>query len=125
MQQINPTVRFVLTVSPVPLTATATSSHVLLATTYSKSVLRAVAGSLAERFADVDYFPSYEVVMSHPSRGIYFEQNMRSVTPAGVEAVMAYFFREHAPQTVATAPPASPESYNSICEEILLDAFAK
>ena len=44
---LNPGLRLLLTVSPVPLTATATGRHALTATTYSKSVLRAVAGQLA------------------------------------------------------------------------------
>ena len=40
---MNPKARLVLTVSPVPLAATASGSHVLPATIYSKSVLRAAA----------------------------------------------------------------------------------
>lgn len=54
----NPDVKFLLTVSPVPLTATASTQHVLPATTYSKSVLRSVAGEMSEDFDDIDYFPS-------------------------------------------------------------------
>ncbi|WP_428660504.1 GSCFA domain-containing protein [Reyranella sp.] len=49
-----PGVRFLLTVSPVPLKASASQNHVLAATTYSKSVLRAVAGQLADTYDDVD-----------------------------------------------------------------------
>lgn len=45
--KVNPTARILLTVSPVGLAATATDEHVLTATTYSKSVLRAVAGELS------------------------------------------------------------------------------
>src|SRR5438477_11249106 len=52
----NPGVRMISTVSPVPLTATASDHHVLLATTYSKSVLRTVAGALADNHQDADYF---------------------------------------------------------------------
>lgn len=93
MRQINPRIRFLLTVSPVPLTATATDDHVLVATTYSKSVLRAVAGELANSDPDVDYFPSYEIISQPPSRGQFFEPNMRSVSPYGVSLVMEHFFR--------------------------------
>src|SRR3954469_22350683 len=39
----NPGGRFILTVSPVPLVATATDQHVLAATTYSKAALRVAA----------------------------------------------------------------------------------
>lgn len=50
-------VRILLTVSPVPLTATASGAHVGTATTYSKSVLRAVCGVLEAQDPDFDYFP--------------------------------------------------------------------
>ncbi len=57
--------RMLLTVSPVPLTATASSRHVLQATVYSKSVLRSVAGQLESEFDEIDYYPSYEII-THP-----------------------------------------------------------
>jgi hypothetical protein len=91
----NPDVRVILTVSPVPLTATATDNHVLVATTYSKSVLRAVAGSIAQSYPDVDYFPSYEMIASPWSKGFFYEGNMRAVNAGGVAAVMRVFFKQH------------------------------
>jgi hypothetical protein len=91
----NPGLRILLTVSPVPLTATATDDHVLAATTYSKSVLRAVAGKLAKDHEDIDYFPSYEIVTNPWSKERYYEANQRSVSAAGVEAVMRVFFAAH------------------------------
>ncbi|MFE4867999.1 GSCFA domain-containing protein [Streptomyces sp. NPDC056682] len=86
----NPELRVLLTVSPIPLTATATGGHALTATTYSKSVLRAVAGQLAEEHAYVDYFPAYEIVTGFPFKTAFFEPNLRSVTPEGVAFVCAY-----------------------------------
>lgn len=103
LKEINPSLRMLLTVSPVPLTATAGDEHVLAATTYSKSVLRAVAGRVAAEFDDVDYFPSYEVITGAKARGRYFADNLRSVEPAGVATVMATFFGEAAPAAVASA----------------------
>jgi len=88
----NPKIKFMLTVSPVPLTATADHKHVLVATTYSKSVLRAVAGEIADESADVDYFPSYELITGFPFRGMFFKENMRSITAEGVNFVMNSFF---------------------------------
>jgi hypothetical protein len=129
----NQNCKFLLTVSPVPLTATAGNEHVLAATVYSKSVLRAVAGELAQLNEDIDYFPSYEIVASHFSRGFFFESNLRSVHPAGVENVMRIFFDAHGvtqkrrPNTPKRAnkapPPASQEDV--ICEEVLMEAFNK
>jgi tetratricopeptide (TPR) repeat protein len=52
-----------ITTSPVPLARTFTADDVIVANAYSKSVLRAVAGQLAQERENVDYFPSYESVM--------------------------------------------------------------
>ena len=92
IRQINPRCRFLLTVSPVPLTATASNQHVLVATTYSKSTLRAVAGDLASTRPDVDYFPSYEIITGFPFRAMFFKENLRSVSTEGVDFVMNVFF---------------------------------
>lgn len=94
---LNPACQFMLTVSPVPLTATASDNHVLVATTYSKSVLRAVAGAQAQKHDFVDYFPSYEIISSAPFRGVFFEPNQRSVAPEGVAHVMTKFFEGFVP----------------------------
>jgi len=87
--------KFLVTVSPVPLAATASKFHVVTATTYSKSVLRAVAGQLQAEFECVDYFPSYEIITSTLSRGVHYEPDTRNVRAPGVDAVMACFFRAH------------------------------
>lgn len=152
LRAINPKVKFLLTVSPVPLTATATDEHVLAATIYSKSVLRAVAGELYHRFEDVDYFPSYEIVASHPSKGALYEDNLRAVAESGVDVVMSAFFAEHGsaaggqpeePRRAAVAAAADApgpvrrkklarkkgrkarSKEELVCEEQLLEAFAR
>lgn len=56
--------KILLTVSPVPLGTTFTSEDVVVANSFSKSVLRVCAGKLAEEHPQVDYFPSYEIVSS-------------------------------------------------------------
>jgi len=88
----NSSLRILLTVSPVPLTATASGEHVLVATTYSKSILRAVAGDYANGLDYVDYFPSYELVTGIPFRAAFFEPNLRNVAAEGVKFVMDSFF---------------------------------
>ena len=101
---VNHGVRFLLTVSPVPLIATYTDAHVLTATTYSKSVLR-VAAAEAERLRkDVVYFPSYEVITGVPAGNSYFEDDLRSVSDRGVAHVMRVFaahFLESPPAPVS------------------------
>ena len=54
LRQVNKSAQIVLTVSPVPLMATADpGAHVLSATTYSKSVLRAAAEMLRRKYSHV------------------------------------------------------------------------
>lgn len=130
---INPRMKFLLTVSPVPLTATAETQHVLSATTYSKSVLRAAAGALANERANVDYFPSYELIAQFPSQGKFYESNLRSVKKDGVDFVMRHFEwgigladqSQTLPLTKPVTPPASkePTSVEEYCEDILLEEW--
>jgi hypothetical protein len=63
LRAVNPKTRLILTVSPVPLAATAEPRHVWTSTTLSKAVLRVAAEEIAKQ-PDVIYFPSYEVITS-------------------------------------------------------------
>ena len=134
MQGVNPDIRLLLTVSPVPLTATASGQHVLLATTRSKAVLRGVAGELAEDVGCVDYFPSYEIITGPQTRSAFYEANLRSVLPEGVACVMGHFFaglRLDGPVRVVAEPASSArfraarvamKSEALACEEAMLEA---
>lgn len=132
LREHNPGLKVLLTVSPVPLTATASGEHVLTATSYSKSVLRAVAGDLAADHEGVDYFPSYEII-THPAfRGMFYASNQRSVISKGVDHVMESFFeaqRMHFPQKPARGKGqagAGDRGGRAVkCEEEMLDAFAR
>jgi hypothetical protein len=135
MKSGNTNLKFMLTVSPVPLTASASGEHVLTATTYSKSVLRAVAGQLCQEREDVDYFPSYEMITGAPFRSMFYEPNLRSISHHGVEFVMNSFFAcmestfGASPIDYVDADTSSRMKANqqdateTICEEEMLDAF--
>jgi hypothetical protein len=88
LRESNPKVRFIITVSPVPLVATATKSHVLLASTYSKSVLRVVAEQVSNQLKDVLYFPAFEIITGPQAPYEYFERDRRNVSEIGVAEVM-------------------------------------
>jgi hypothetical protein len=106
LARVNPRAQVILTVSPVPLAATARrDQHVLTATTYSKSVLRVAAEMLVSRFQHVHYFPSYEIITGPFSRGAYYADDLRNVLEDGVSHVMGLFMK-HA----TTAAPAAEES---------------
>ncbi len=123
LRAVNPRARMLLTVSPVPLAATATQNHVLVATTYSKSVLRAVAGELAEDVDDIHYFPSYEIISSHPGRGMFYEPDLRNVNMFGVNYVMSHFFSGPLAAEFGGQPVVDQEEDPElICDEEKLDS---
>lgn len=129
----NKDLKFLLTVSPVPLTATATDNHVLVASTYSKSVLRTVAGQLSQEFDCVDYFPSYDIITSTLAGDALYQKNLRSVTPQGVNIAMNAFFcangdieEPHEDKDIAVEKGKSNnEEDDEFCEDVLLEAFGK
>jgi tetratricopeptide (TPR) repeat protein len=124
VSSLNETLRIILTVSPVPLMATASSNNVVVASTYSKSVLRSVAGFLADKYDSVDYFPSFEIVGSHVMRGQFFNPDGRTVSPYGVSHVMKQFFAQHVPpQLVLKETPVSADPDDIVCDEELLKEF--
>ena len=103
---VNPRAQVILTVSPVPLAATARrDQHVLTATTYSKSVLRVAAEILTSRYQHVHYFPSYEIITGSFSRGAYDGEDLRNVLEDGVSHVMRLFMK-HATQEEAPFEPS-------------------
>lgn len=133
LRRVNPRAKLVLTVSPVPLVASARrDAHVLAATTYSKSVLRVAAEMLTERRSDVAYFPSYEIIMSRSySEGTYFGPDRRNVVSSGVAHVMRVFADSFA-DTSSPRPVRSdvvvPDPFDRMeelmethCDEVALD----
>ncbi|OFI40059.1 hypothetical protein BIU82_00905 [Arthrobacter sp. SW1] len=126
VKRVRPTMKFILTVSPVPLAATATGNHVLTATTHSKAVLRAAAGEIERRYSDVDYFPSYEIVTSNFLGNDAFGPSGRDVKPEAVERVMAYFFSQHPPGKRRAAVQDAKQSAEEVfCDDALLEVFSE
>ena len=93
LREINPALRLIFTVSPVALAATHQPQHVLVASSYSKAVLRAVAGKFAALLPQVDYFPSLEIFNASQSFGQFLSEDLRDVNRRGVEVAMATFRR--------------------------------
>lgn len=132
-KSVNPDIRIMLTVSPVPLAATAEPRHVLVSTTSSKAVLRVAVDEIQRQFPDVEYFPSYEIIASSASRTAYYSDDLREVLEDGVDHVMRVFFRHYAASPEREAPPPTPKSgekdvaeklqaiARAVCEEASLD----
>jgi hypothetical protein len=123
LRSVNPNARVLLTISPVSLAATATDQHVLVATTYSKSVLRSVAGDLASDIPGVFYFPSYEIITGAPARQMFYNPDLRTVCEAGVATVMQHFFSGSPSPEGQLATSLVPETLRGFehCEEAHLD----
>ncbi|MGB3313618.1 MAG: GSCFA domain-containing protein [Albidovulum sp.] len=127
LMEDNPSIRFLVTVSPVPLTATASGAHVEVANSYSKSALRAVCHDLTCQFDNVDYYPSYEIVTSRRAEPDVFDANLRSVSATGVSTALTPFLTAHGavPENVPVkAADADDDWDDPACEEALLEAFA-
>jgi hypothetical protein len=118
LRAINPRFRTILTVSPVPLAATAAARHVLVSTTYSKSVLRVACEELAQADPAICYFPSYEIVTGNHARGGYFLPDGRTVAPAAVDHVMRLFLKHFAGVQGTEAPvkAAAPQAPDHLAE---------
>jgi PAS domain-containing protein len=113
--------RTLLSVSPVPLAATAGGGHILSANAGAKATLRAAAGELAAADETIDYVPAFEIVTNPAARGAFTDATFRDVTEAGVAAVMAAFLAAH--DAPAEAAPADLD--DAACEEALAAAFGR
>jgi hypothetical protein len=90
----HPDVRIVVTVSPVPLMNTFSTMDIVVANTWAKSLLRAVAQEWATAHSNVDYFPSYEIVQSS-DRTAAWERDLRHVRGAGAQHIMELFLQSY------------------------------
>lgn len=127
LRAINPDMKMLLTVSPVPLTATASGAHVVQASTASKAILRAACDAMLRAHGDVDYFPSYEIITTPALGGPYFASNLRTPSDEGVARVMQTFLHSYgAAQAVAPVARGTGggSDWDAVCEDLLLDAFA-
>jgi tetratricopeptide (TPR) repeat protein len=96
LDSIGPEKKYLITTSPVPLGRTFTQDDVIIANTYSKALLRAVAGQIAEEHEHVDYFPSFESVML-TRQSYVWEKDLIHVSPSFVDRIMARVLRSYLP----------------------------
>ncbi|PHQ68137.1 MAG: hypothetical protein COB93_10670 [Sneathiella sp.] len=127
LRQFQPKMQLMLTLSPVPLSATASAAHVLLASARAKSVLRSAIGEFTEQNIGTSYFPAYEIITQPSFGGPYFCADHRQVSKAGIALVLDIFAQAHGltPATDASIHPVKPSEDELICDEILLNSFAK
>jgi hypothetical protein len=90
----HPDFHVVVTVSPVPLMATFSTQDVVIANTYSKSMLCTLAREWAAAHTNVHYFPSYEIVLNS-ERGVTWEEDLRHVRGRVVQHIMSIFLEHY------------------------------
>jgi len=94
LKVINPGVRIIVTVSPVPMGVTFFDQDISVANTNSKSVLRSATQTFANSHSDVDYFPSYEMV-TLSDRAAAYGPDFLHVRNEMVEHVIETFFQTY------------------------------
>jgi len=93
--------KFVVTVSPVPLGTTFQEADIIVSNSHSKSLLRAVAEEIKRTYDYVDYFPSYEIVMNSP-RDLAWREDCLHVQWPMVQHVMQNFKQAFCPEIPVT-----------------------
>lgn len=129
--------KVLFTISPVPLAATATSRHVLVATNRSKSVLRAAVEEIVSNDPLSDYFPSFDIVNNIRDQSSHFHSDLRTVNSLGVDNVMKVFSQsfpslrlhsgdedQRAADQDLTSGPHGAAAVSVQCDEELLESFA-
>jgi hypothetical protein len=125
-RKLNPTLRVILTVSPVPLIATFEPRHVLYSTTMSKAILRVAADEIRKAYDFVEYFPSFEIFSGSAIGAPYFENDLREVRQVGVDHAMR-IFEKHMLQSSGSGrsfvPDTTPQASrvgNVVCDEEMI-----
>jgi len=125
---VNPKARVLLTVSPVPMAATAEPRHICVSNSVTKSRLRVAADEAERRHEQVTYFPAYELVTSPAVGERYYDDDLRQVSAPGIKHVMRVFMRHFVDgaDDQAAALDADLERaavYSQVvCEEDLIEA---
>ena len=83
----------IVTTSPVPLHTTFTALDVRVANTESKSRIRAAVSEFVDRHQDVQYFHSYEMVVTAERQSDYFREDGRHVQRPAVRYIISEFLR--------------------------------
>ena len=120
---INPEIKIILSVSPVPIGATMENMHVARASTYTKSLLRVAVEEVVRAHDYVDYFAAYEIVSQTFLGRDPFVEDRRHLRAGIAESVVALFRSHYMPQSTAAtkdAPESIVLSEERPCDEDIL-----
>jgi hypothetical protein len=91
LSKLNDKLKFVLTLSPVPMVATASSLNIAEANVNSKANLKLAIQEIVNNNKNVDYFPSYDLLQIIGSTQSIFDTNGRSIKESAVDLIMTIF----------------------------------
>jgi len=91
LTKLNDKLKFILTLSPVPMVATASSLNVAEANVNSKANLKLAIQETVNNHKNVDYFPSYDLLHLIGSTQNIFDTNGRSIKDSAVDLIMRIF----------------------------------
>ena len=100
---LRPGLRYVITVSPVPIGVSFSGVDPAIATIRAKSMLRTAAQQFADAHDEVDYFPSYEMITFSP-RPTAYAVDCRHVRNCAVNSVVGFFMETYLHQSSSSAP---------------------
>jgi hypothetical protein len=93
LNQINPNLKIALSISPVPLFATATNRHISIANNISKSTLVLAVNKFIENNSEIIYIPAFEAVLFCKDKNQNFEKDGRTVKKEVITEIMDSFLR--------------------------------
>ncbi len=111
IREINPDLKVIVTVSPVPLLSTHRNMNIVQASVHSKSLLRVAVEECLPLFEQFYYFPSYEIVTQYCGEPIWDESG-RNPSSSSLEVVFRnfeYFFVSEGDAVVSGTLPAAPK----------------
>jgi hypothetical protein len=88
--RLNPNMKLIVTVSPVPMSETFSGKDVGIANILSKATLRVAAESFSSRHAAVEYFPAFEMITLAP-RQLAYAPDCLHVNDKAVAIIMQRF----------------------------------
>ena len=123
---INPNLRIIFTVSPVPLMATHQDLHVITSSVSSKATLRTACDVIISKRENTYYFPSYEIITSLAQAGNYFQSNLRDVNNRGIQHVMrvflGHFSEKNSENQFSISTRQDLLNFTALCDEDLLES---
>lgn len=94
LKRVNKKIKILLTVSPVPISATFMPNYdCIVANSISKNVLLTTAIYLSEKYNFIDYFPSYEVALSMGINA--FKSDLIHIRNEVVNLIVNYFLENY------------------------------